>query len=114
MPGTRLELLLHWINLKPCPGCHDHAEMMDKNGPEWCLENLDTIVGWLEESAKNQGAFFWRPGARWLVRLAIAQARRGSTEILETDLDSDTPEHIKEQWRLDKEQENVTMSHKEL
>lgn len=113
MTGTHLESILHLVGLKPCPDCHDHAETMNQWGQDGCERNLEIIVGWLEESAKNQGVFFWKPGARWLVRLAIAMAKRGKPDLLESDLDEDTPKHIREQFHLDKAAESARMPGKE-
>jgi hypothetical protein len=50
--------------------------MMDENGPDWCEENLETIVGWLQEEAKRRKLPFVRTGARLLVRYAIRRARK--------------------------------------
>jgi hypothetical protein len=111
-PGSRLSKLLHMMGLKPGPGCNcdEHIAQMNAWGPDRCTENLETIVSWLEESAKNQGVFFWRPGARWLVRLAIAQSRRGDSILKETDFDADTPQHIVRQFRFDEQAKTSTIS----
>lgn len=53
---------------------------MNANGPDWCEANLETIVGWLRESAEKQGLPFVPFVARGLVKLAIRRARRKSTQ----------------------------------
>jgi hypothetical protein len=50
--------------------------MMDREGPEWCRQNIETILDWLEEAAGDRRLPFSRRGARVLVRRAIALAER--------------------------------------
>ena len=42
--------------------CKRHAVEMDRRGTRWCLDNLDKIVGWLEEEAKARELVFFRAG----------------------------------------------------
>ena len=57
-------------------GCNAHAAEMDRNGPDWCEANIDTIVGWMRAEAKRRKLPFSVRGARLLVRVAIRNARR--------------------------------------
>jgi len=34
--------------------CTSHIATMNRNGPAWCRENVDTIVGWLEEEIERR------------------------------------------------------------
>ena len=35
-------------------GCSSHIAEMNMRGPAWCRENVDTIVGWLEEEIERR------------------------------------------------------------
>lgn len=80
-PGTELRKLLKTIGIQPrgpkCK-CNEHAAEMDARGPDWCEENLESIIDWLEEEAKKRplvGLLFSRLAAREVVKLAIRRAR---------------------------------------
>jgi hypothetical protein len=45
-------------------------------GPDRCLQEIDTIVNWLEEAAKLRNIIFIRMAAVGLVHLAIYNARQ--------------------------------------
>jgi hypothetical protein len=49
---------------------------MDIRGCDWCDQNIDTIVGWLQEEAQKRRLPFVDAAGRMLVRRAIANARR--------------------------------------
>ena len=51
---------------------------MDARGPDWCLENIDQIVGWLREEHERRKILlpFSAVGARVLIRTAVRNARR--------------------------------------
>lgn len=80
-PGTELTKILRTIGLGYLEGCKckKRARQMDEWGPEGCEKNLATIVGWLEEEAKNRKLPFIRWGARTLVLVAIRRARKHKT-----------------------------------
>lgn len=77
-PGTELTKILETLGLGYLEGCKckQRARQMDEWGPDGCLQNLSTIVGWLEEEAKNRKLPFIRWGARTLVLVAIRRARK--------------------------------------
>ncbi|MGI9460305.1 MAG: hypothetical protein ACR2NF_09925, partial [Pirellulales bacterium] len=54
-PGTELANMLKMIGInskeKGCQ-CKSHAKRMDREGPQWCRDNIDTILGWLQTEAK--------------------------------------------------------------
>lgn len=84
-PGTELRKLLHQIGIKPmgprCK-CNEHAREMDRGGPDWCEQNMETILDWLEAEAKTRplvGRLFSRTAARQIVKLAIRRARAALT-----------------------------------
>ena len=77
-PGTELKKLLSRIGITPKPGCKclARAVEMDIRGCDWCEQNIDLIVGWLQEEATNRRLPFVDAAGRALVRRAIANARR--------------------------------------
>jgi hypothetical protein len=48
---------------------------MDRLGPDWCLENIHIITGWLAEEADRRHIPFHPLPAQTLIRLAIARSR---------------------------------------
>jgi hypothetical protein len=80
-PGTELRKMLASIGIHPrgekCK-CNEHAHEMDRQGPDWCEENLESIIDWLEAEAKTRGLvgmLFNRPTARIAIKRAIARSR---------------------------------------
>lgn len=82
--GAELKkLLAGWpfrIVATPNCSCNARAAEMDRQGIEWCEANIDTIVGWLREEARNRGLPFLDAAGRLLVRRAIANARKSAPE----------------------------------
>lgn len=77
-PGTELHGLLKTVGLDYEPGCkcEQTACEMNRQGPEWCEQNLELIVGRMKHEANRRRLPFFKPAARQLVRLAIRRARR--------------------------------------
>ncbi len=59
-PGHHLSLLLSRLGFTKQSGCGctSHAAEMDRRGPDWCVANLDTIVGWMRDEADKRGLLF--------------------------------------------------------
>ena len=81
-PGTELRKMLASIGIHPrgekCK-CNQHAHEMDRQGPDWCEEHLESILDWLEAEAKTRGLvglLFVRSAARLVVKTAIARSRQ--------------------------------------
>lgn len=80
-PGSYLKSMFSWFFLNPtadCP-CEQHARQMDEWGPDGCLENLTTIVGWIKEEAESRRLTFNEYSeavVERLVRICIWRARR--------------------------------------
>lgn len=74
-PGTELTKILSWF-AKDTPGCKckDRANTMNIWGVKGCRNNIETILDWLEEAAKERSILFIRPLAKSLVNLAINRA----------------------------------------
>lgn len=79
-PGTELKRLLARVGITATPdcSCNARAAEMDRQGVEWCEENIETIVGWLREQAHARGLPFIDAVGRMLVRRAIKNARQRS------------------------------------
>jgi len=76
-PGTELKKLLSAIGIRAtgCDMCVQRADEMNKKGPQWCLDNIDMIVGWMRDSAARRKLPFSQFMATRLVKLAIRRAQ---------------------------------------
>lgn len=77
-PGGHLKAILAAMGIKAgrhC-SCSKRAAYMDYMGPRWCEENIELIVGWLQDEAKKRRLPFFKTAGRMLVRRAIMLARR--------------------------------------
>lgn len=76
--GAELKILLSYMNIKSNPNCscNAKAKTMNKNGIQWCKDNKNTIIGWLEEEAKKRKLPFIRYGAKKILDLAIYRAEK--------------------------------------
>ena len=77
-PGDRLKSIFRQLGIDKGKGCHcdEHVRLMNAWGTERCRQEIETIVGWLEEASRERGLPFSRTAARILVRTAIWQAER--------------------------------------
>jgi hypothetical protein len=77
-PGAELKRLLGRIGIKPTDAClcDQRAMLMDEEGPEWCRQNVDVIVEWMAEEAKNRGLPMVRTVAKLIVLRAIRNAKK--------------------------------------
>ena len=80
-PGTELASLLRMLGInakeKGC-SCKSHAKRMDREGPQWCRDNIETILGWLQTEAKKRKLPFIKTAAKQVVLLAIRRAEKKS------------------------------------
>ena len=56
-PGTQLHKLITKFTgekITASCGCKSHIAAMNRNGPAWCRDNVDTIVGWMEEEIERR------------------------------------------------------------
>jgi hypothetical protein len=77
-PGTQLSLIFKKFKIRPVAGCKclEHTHTMNAKGADWCEENIETILDWLQEEAGRSKLPFIRSLARVLVRRAIARSRK--------------------------------------
>jgi hypothetical protein len=75
-PGSELTKLLgrFWIRYQPGCKCQDRAARMDDMGPEWCRENRELILSWMEEEARRRGIPYFRVAAELVLEAAISRA----------------------------------------
>lgn len=82
MTGTILKKSLARFGIKPnakkCR-CNDHAEIMDRRGPDWCQQNKTTILKWMRAEAVKLGLPFSQTLARHLIDRAIKKAKQKRT-----------------------------------
>lgn len=76
--GTELKKLLKMIGITASPtcSCNTRARIMNENGIQWCEENKDTIIGWLEEEANKRNLPFSQIAAKMILNLAIKKAKK--------------------------------------
>lgn len=55
-PGTALKVMLRRLGFHATTGCpcNDNARLMNAWGSDGCRQNIQTIVGWLKEEAKQR------------------------------------------------------------
>ncbi len=77
-PGTILSNMLSSIGITSSPtcSCKQRAITMNENGPEWCEQNMTTIIGWLKEEATKRKLPFVSNIARLMVKRAINKSKR--------------------------------------
>ena len=81
LAGTELKAMLSWLGVKATSvcKCSDRASQMDKAGCQWVKDNVEVVVGWLEEEAKKRRMPFARLAGRLLVLQAVRRAEAKST-----------------------------------
>jgi hypothetical protein len=80
--GTELKKLLKIIGITASPtcACNARAKTMNENGIQWCEDNKDTILGWLQEEANKRNLPFSLYLATGLVNLAIKKAKKAQSK----------------------------------
>lgn len=77
-PGSVLSNMLSYLGINSSANCSckRHAIEMNQRGPDWCEENLDTILGWLKEESAKRHLPFVESIARLIVKRAISTSRK--------------------------------------
>lgn len=76
-PGTTLTKILSWFVTKPADcDCADRAYTMNAWGKTGCIDNFDTIINWLRESAEQNNKYFNEKVVRAVVMFAINISRQ--------------------------------------
>ena len=76
--GAELKKMLESVGIRATPNCSCNAKAtaMNKNGIEWCKNNKDTILSWLQEEAVKRKLPFFRFFARRMINIAISRAEK--------------------------------------
>lgn len=77
-PGTILSGMISSLGIKTTANCSckKHALEMNEKGPDWCEQNIDTILSWLREESNKRGLPYVDTVARMMVNKAIAKSRK--------------------------------------
>lgn len=77
-PGTLLSKMLSKIGINSTPNCSCRRRALEMNnrGPDWCEQNIDTIVGWLKEEATKRKLPFVDFAGKVLIQRAIKLSRK--------------------------------------
>lgn len=92
-PGTFLSKMLEKIGIKSSPNCSCKARAykMNEMGPDWCEQNIDTVVGWLREEATKRKLPFVDFAGKLLVKRAIKLSRAALAKAEQQCDEPDTP-----------------------
>lgn len=77
-PGTKLKNIFSWFGItedEDCD-CTSHVELMDRWGPKGCEQNIETVLGFLVQSANKQQIYYSEFAARRAIKLAIYLSKR--------------------------------------
>ena len=76
--GTELKALLSIIGINSVPNCscNTRAKIMNENGTEWCKNNKDEILSWMQEEANKRNLPFLKFGAKRILNYAISKAEK--------------------------------------
>jgi hypothetical protein len=92
-PGTVLSKMIKNVGIQMTDSCSckRHALEMNKNGNDWCEQNIDTVVGWLRDEAKRRNLPFLDAVGKLLVGRAIKKSRKllANETVPENDEDLD-------------------------
>lgn len=80
-PGTELKKLLSKMGIDSTSGCKcsdraKHMDYMEQKDPGWTERNIEEVLDWMQQEAKNRNLPFLRTPAKLLVKLAIRRAKK--------------------------------------
>ena len=86
-PGTILSKMLSQIGIHSTPNCSCRRRAMEMNtrGPDWCAENIDTIVGWLREESEKRKLPFVDFAGKLLIQRSIKVSRKALKALEKPD-----------------------------
>jgi hypothetical protein len=76
-PGSILTEIIKMFGITSSStcSCRKRALEMNEKGPDWCEENIDTILSWLREESQKRGLPFIDAAGRAIIKRAINQSR---------------------------------------
>jgi len=77
-PGSILTGMISSLGIKSSSNCscRRHALEMNDNGPDWCEQNMTTILSWLKEESHKRSLPYVEMVAKAMVQRAINKSRR--------------------------------------
>jgi len=77
-PGSILTGMISSLGIKSTSNCscRRHALEMNEKGPDWCDQNMPTILSWLKEESSKRNLPFIEMVAKAMVQRAINKSRR--------------------------------------
>ena len=77
--GTELTSLLEWFGIKHTPEClcAQRAKIMDKEGCQWTLDNINIISFWIKGEAAQRKL----PCPMWFAKLLIKYAVKRAKKL---------------------------------
>jgi len=77
-PGTVLSKMIKSLGftMSDSCSCKRHALEMNNKGNDWCVENIDTVVGWLREETHKRNLPFIDAIGKLMVNRAIKKSRK--------------------------------------
>jgi hypothetical protein len=77
-PGSILTGMIKTLGISSSStcSCRRHALEMNDKGPDWCEENMETILSWLRDEAKKRGLPFIDMVGKAMVQRAINRSRK--------------------------------------
>jgi len=77
-PGTMLHSMLKKIGIKSTENCScvSHAITMNQKGNQWCEDNIETILSWLQTESQKRKIPFVKSVAKLIVQRAINKSKK--------------------------------------
>jgi hypothetical protein len=77
-PGSILTGMISSLGIKSTSNCscRRHALEMNDKGPDWCEQNMPTILSWLKEESAKRSLPYVEMVAKAMVQRAINKSRR--------------------------------------
>ena len=77
-PGSILTGMISALGIKSTStcSCRRHALQMNEEGPDWCEQNIDTILNWLKDESQKRSLPYVETVARVMVNRAINKSRK--------------------------------------
>lgn len=77
-PGSILTGMIKTLGISSSStcSCRRHALEMNDKGPDWCEQNMETILSWLRDEAKKRGLPFVDMVGKAMIQRAINRSRK--------------------------------------
>jgi hypothetical protein len=77
-PGSILTGMIKTLGISSSStcSCRRHALEMNDQGPDWCEQNMETILSWLRDEAKKRGLPFIDMVGKAMIQRAVNRSRK--------------------------------------